>query len=211
MHFNAGASSKAMSTLHFSYGGTAPASSDLAVIAGGFETAFSSHLASLMAANNELKQVVLQDLGSSSPGVGISSTPVVGTRSGPDIPAGSAVLIGFEIKRKFRGGKPRVYLPFGVANDIVGAGGWDSTFVNSVTSSWSAFITAVLALTSGPTSLTAQVNVSYYRGYSSPVTLPSGRVKQHAAINPAGPIVDAILGFGVASQVGSQRRRNRAS
>jgi hypothetical protein len=146
---------------------------------------------------------------SPSSGRGVWSGSHAGTRSGTAMPINACMLINFQLGRRYRGGKPRIYAPWGVTADLNTPEKWSSSFVSASTAAWIAFITNTSGVLAGGTSVAGQENVSYYAGVEPPITLPSGRVKQASKVRP-GPIApDPITSVAANPLVGSQRRRVR--
>lgn len=205
----AGGDDFAMSNLHFKYSGGPPATADLVSIANGILAAATTHIAPLQDADTGANLVLLTDL-SSPTGAQSTSTgaPYGGTRTGGVLPASACAVVSGKIARRYRGGKPRTYLPAGTATDLAASKVWESAFVTAVETDWTAFISACLALSSGGTSLTNQINVSYYEGYTlGPAS--AGGFRKKIATPRAVPVVDVITSSKVLPTVGSQRRRNR--
>jgi hypothetical protein len=131
------------------------------------------------------------DLTSSSAGQGTGGTVAAGTRVGAELAAGTAALINMQIQRRYRGGKPRTYLPVGVAGDIV-AGQWTTAFNTLVSNSWTTFLGDFLATYSG-TIVNSWGCVSYREG-NAPRAIP---------------IFEQGVNYTTPRLVASQRRRNR--
>jgi hypothetical protein len=208
LDWSAGLDTTALTRLHFIYSGSAPATADCAAFALDFTNSFTAHLASLCSGNNNLEQVVVTDIASNTGAQGQHAGPFVGTRAGSNLTGATAVLMNHQIARRYRGGKPRSYLPFFVSADLVGAGGWQSTAVAAMNTGWAAFIAAVIPATSGSTTIEALANVSYYQGYNAATITPSGRAKNHPKLRGA-PLVDLITGSTCNNKPASQRRRNQ--
>lgn len=146
------------------------------------------------------------DLSSDSTGDALHSGSLTGTLEGGDLPASTAALLNFSIGRRYRGGKPRNYFPFGDDTKLADPRTWSGGFVTQVDGDWSAFIGAVIGTVSGSTTITAHVNVSYY--LSSVGSIVDGGTRgKTTPIRRATPLVDDIIGFSMAPRLGSQRRR----
>jgi hypothetical protein len=118
-----------------------------------------------------------------------------------------AVLVNYLISRRYRGGKPRAYLPWGDAGQLTSRQSWSGTFVTAVDSAFSTFYAAVIGLSAGSTTITDHVNVSYYDGFTV-VTDPVTHRARNVPTLRGTPIVDVILSFAANPRPGSQRRRN---
>jgi hypothetical protein len=132
-----------------------------------------------------------------------------GARSGTTIPDNVAVNVEFDIARRYRGGKPRMFLPPGVAGDLNDMAQWGTSFVSDVQSGVDSFFNAVTGLTVGGTVIGNHVNLSYYKGFTN-ITNSSGRERAVPTYR-ATAIHDNVEGYAVKAVVGSQRRRRTSS
>ena len=206
--FNAGSDANALVRCHAFYTGGPPEAADCNSIAASLSALYSSELKALCSANNELNNLKVLDLSSDLGYSGQDATPVTGTRTGTNIPAGSALLVNYGIRRHYRGGKPRSYWPFFVSLDLVGAGAWQSASVTAAQSAFDAWLAGVPGITSGTTELQYLCSVSYFQGYNAATITPSGRAKNQSKLRSGGPVVDPITSVAVNPKPGSQRRRN---
>jgi len=197
--------------LFFRYSGGPPAAADCGALAGIASAAFSAHLAAFMSNDYDLSAVQVTDLASSSGHTGADLTVVGGGAAfhPPDIAA--ATLINHSIDRRYRGGKPRTYWPLGTTNaQDADDARWTTAYQTALETAYSAFTAAIIGSSSGTTTITDAVNVSFYSGVDAPITLPSGRVKQASAIRGT-PLVDVIRASSVNLLIASQRRRRTAT
>jgi hypothetical protein len=154
-----------------------------------------------------LTECFVTDLTSDTAGTGAYTGTGTGTASGTPLAAGTATLINFLISRRYRGGKPRNYWPFGTSSSLNGATAWSSAFLTALADHYDPFITANLGVTFSGGGISDQVNVSYYQGFASvenPVT------KRWRNINTprTTPVVDAVTSYAFNVKPASQRRRN---
>lgn len=161
--------------------------------------------------NVTLTEVLAQDLSSDVGAVGSASVSLVGDRSGGPLPAEVVSLINFIVARRYRGGKPRIYLPYGTDSDILDPQHWEAAFVTALTTAWSAFITDSFAAVWAGGGPLEQVVVSYYLGSTATETGTPGppaymRGHTHPTLRAA-PVNYAITGFTVNPTPASQRRR----
>lgn len=149
------------------------------------------------------------DLSSDTTGDALHTGSTPGTRSGSgELSGGTCTLLNFTIGRRYRGGKPRIYLPWALSGDLLDPQTWSASWVAAVHTNFSTFVGAVLGDVSGSTTLTSHVNVSYYSGTTYPA-VPAGTKQVPVPMRRAVPVVDDIIGFAVSSFPASQRRRNR--
>ncbi|MGO9977445.1 MAG: hypothetical protein ACLP01_32535 [Solirubrobacteraceae bacterium] len=110
-------------------------------------------------------EIVVTDLTSRTSARGIAESRQVGTR--PGLPNGAAVaaLVNFKVARRYRGGKPRLYVPFFVASDLTPGLTWSDGALEAGTAGWGwvAFMAGLLTHTPATFRLLGQVNVS--KGY----------------------------------------------
>lgn len=190
--------------LFFEYSGSTPSNAACTALAGDVYAAF--------AANNgdwdhdtSLVGCTVIDLSSSSGGVGVHSGSVPGSLATP-ISGASAVLANYLIARRYRGGRPRSYFPFGDASVVGNRQTWEASFITGVTTHLAAAFAACIGSTSGGTTLSQHANVSYYDGTRVVISPTTGRAR-NVPILRATPLVDTIVGFSVATRIANQRRR----
>src|SRR5581483_1350868 len=150
-------------------------------------SAFASDIYAAFAANNgdwdvdtSLIGCEVIDLSSVSGGVGIHSGSVPGSLSSP-ISGSSSVLANYLIARRYRGGRPRSYFPFGDASVVGNRQTWEATIIT-------------------------HVNVSYYDGFTVVTSPTTGRARNVPRLRTT-PLVDTIVGFNVSTRIANQRRR----
>jgi len=194
--------------LHWTYTGGAPTSADCAALASALAGQYSAHCAALMSADSGLNTTTVIDLSSLSGGNAIVNTPVAGTRGAAVLPGATASLINYTIARRYRGGKPRSYFPWGVQGDLATGTQWSAGYITAVNAAYAAFLAGCIGLTSGTTVLAHQCSVSYYAGYTLGPAAPGGFRKKIPTLRGGGPVVDVISAGTLNSKPGSQRRRN---
>lgn len=190
--------------LFFEYSGSAPNNTACSALAGDIFAAF--------AANNgdwdhdtSLVGCEVIDLSSATGGVGIHSGSVPGGLSEP-ISGASSVLANYLIARRYRGGRPRSYWPFGDATVVGNRQTWEATFITGVTNHLTAAFAACIGSTSGGCTITNHANVSYYDGFRVVTSPTTGRARNVPVLR-ATPLVDTIVGLNVATRIANQRRR----
>jgi hypothetical protein len=129
-----------------------------------------------------------------------------GTRGGTTMPAEACVVISQLLTRRFRGGHPRNYFPFGVISDLANPQAWSGTFVAFVGAQFTAFINQCIAgVWSGGGAL-LPVALSYYSGFTVVISPTTGRAR-NVPTRRASTLIEAVSGFQVRSYIGTQRRR----
>lgn len=190
----------------YRYSGSAPDSVDATALAADIYGA-----ASAMDANwstqAHLSGVRVTDLSSGSGGQGEHAQDTPGTDTGTVLSGGTAALVNFVIARRYRGGKPRSYFPWGTGDKLSTPQTWTGAFVTQIDSSLATYFSAVIGLTEGSTTLTQHVNVSYYDGFTVVTNPVTGRARNVPKLRTV-PLVDNIASFAASSRPASQRRRN---
>jgi hypothetical protein len=194
-----------------SYMGGAPSGADCTAIANGIATAWGTYIAPLCSGDISLVEIDVLDIASDMGLSGQWTGTTVGSRSGTGLLYQSAANVEFNIARRYRGGKPRIYWPAGVEGDLLDQSHWDSGFIASLNTDTAGFFAAVEALSSGSTDLSHHVNLSYYSGVNPAVTEPSGRVKQSNKYRATNAFHDNVTGYSAKAMVSSQRRRRAAT
>lgn len=205
--FNIGGPKIAEVIDHWAYTGGAPSASDCATLAAGISAAFASQLKSFLSSDFNQDGVTVLDLASTTGKQGSSATITNGTRSGSPSLSSTCVVFNHQIALRYRGGKPKNFWPLLDAGDLLNQVAWDATPLAAVAAAYDDYVTDVLALTSGSTDISAHVSISYYQGYNTPTTSPSGRVKQTPKLRVGGPVQNAIVLSTPRARVGTQRRR----
>lgn len=195
------------SRLFFEYTGDAPSGGACAALAGDLSTSVISH-AGMWSTETAFTGVVITDLSSDDGGRGSTASLTEGTRAGMQLPGGTAVVVSYAINRRYRGGKPRNYLPWGVANDLSGRQQWATSFLTDVGSAVTTLTSDFSGMSEDGTTVGDHVNVSYYQGFTVEGGTGGKRAK-NVSTPRATPLVNAITGNTVVSYPGSQRRRNR--
>lgn len=181
----------AESIIHFQYSGGPPTTSDCQALAADFQASAVTNLKSLMASDNLIGPYTVLDIGSSTGAEGSGGSATAGTLASAPNVASACVVMQHAIARRYRGGKPRSYAPFGDSSKTASTGTWTSAFLALCVTGWSNFITTCLAATSGGTSITQYGSVSYFTGKALRST----------------PHWDPIVATTARSRIGTQRRR----
>jgi hypothetical protein len=193
---------------YFTYTGGPPTNTNCDAIAAGVAASFGTDLASLLSSDSALNAVEIADLTSSSSGVGSYNTPVAGTRSGQPPQNDAAVLFNSIIQRRYRGGRPRMYQPFGVDADLESDRvTWDSTLVGECNTGWGNFKVALAALTGIGCTLVAHVNISLYEAFASVQNPVTKRWKNIPTPRGAAIAPDLIIATVARPEISQQRRR----
>ena len=193
-------------TWYFRYSGGPPAATDANNLAADIYSAVSA-MDGQWTATTQLTGVSVTDLSSSTGAQGLHAQSAAGTRVGSDLAGGTAVVVGYTINRRYRGGKPRSYFPFFSASDLSDRQTWVSGDLTLLDSALTTCFGAIIGASSGTTTITDHVNVSFYEGFTVVTNPITGRAKNVPKPRTV-PVVDTITSFGARVKPGSQRRRN---
>lgn len=197
------------SRFYLSYSGSAPTGANCATLASDVASAWATDMASLVTAEWSLVEVDVLDIATNSGLSGQWTGTHAGTRTGPTLPLQCATNIEYNISRRYRGGKPRMFLPPGAEADLTNQAHYNSTYVTAVNTGIAAFMAALEALSIGAMGTLAHVNLSYYSGFRN-ITNSSGRERAVPVYRPTA-LHDVISGYSCKTLVGSQRRRRTAT
>lgn len=170
------------------------------------QTAWGTNFAPLTSADTTLTRTNGTDLSDPAGTFAEDPTTHVGTRVGGFLPASTCMLYNMVIGRRYRGGKPRVYLPVGVQPDLSNAQTWNAALANSVNTAMSAVVTAIENSIKTWSSTADLVNISYYHLVN---VAPPGSTPIYKTVLRDSPQVDPIVGRQANLTVSSQRRRLR--
>jgi hypothetical protein len=190
----------------FLYSGGPPDAADMTTLATAVRAAAVTNLVPYLWDSYTLGEVVGTDLSSDEGATGAEPGSTTGGRAGSGLPANVCTLVNHTIERRYRGGKPRSYLPFSVDGDLANNRDWSAGYVAALQAGFDAFIADLIGASSGTTILAGHVSVSYYNGFNTVGPYPDGKFKYPAKLRAA-PIVDAITASTVATRISSQRRR----
>lgn len=193
---------------YYLYSGTAPTSAQMATFAQTAYTAMTTDLKAYWHPDVLLTECIATDLSGASAGTGSYTSSTAGTLTGTELPAGAAALINLTVGRRYRGGKPRMYLPLGSSAEMATTQTWSTGFVTNTTTDFGDLLPALQAAPWSGGTIVSQVNVSYYEGFTAFET-PSGRYKNISKLRTGGPVIDTILSAATNTRIASQRRRNR--
>jgi hypothetical protein len=193
--------------LFFNFGAASPSAPQLITAAQGIADQYAAYLAPHAHFDTILTGVVLTDLTSSSSAVGQVSVSTPGGLSGDRFPASTSMLVNLHVNRRYRGGKPRFYIPTGVPGNLQDPQTWASTFLTQFHTDFTTFINASIGFINAFGSGAALVNVSYYLGGE---WKPDQNGNYHRVPTPrSSPHVDPVTSWTLNPVIGSQRRRVR--
>jgi hypothetical protein len=130
----------------------------------------------------------------------------VGTASGATLPAQICTVISYRIARRYRGGHPRGYWPFGAQTGLVDAGHWTSGYASAVDTQIAAFFTAVQAAGWAGAGTLSHVSLSYFSGFTVITSPTTGRARNVPTVRSS-PLIDPVVTLKTQTSIGTQRRR----
>jgi hypothetical protein len=197
-----------LSRYYMAFSGASPTVAGLTAMATTLSTNWGTVWAGYAGVEVFLNEVIVTDLTSATSAQGLYTANVEGTRTGGPLAAATASMMNFTVARRYRGGKPRVYLPYGTATDLATASAWTSGFVTGMNSSWTTWITDTIAAAPSGTTISGQVNVSYFAGFTNVAYGSPTKYRRVPTPRVGGPLVDIVTGHALNTRPASQRRRN---
>lgn len=197
------------SRFYLGYAGSAPTPGNCTTLATDIAAAWESHLATEINDTFTLTEIDVLDITSLTGSSGQWTGSNAGSGSGTPLPAQAATNIEFDIARRYRGGKPRMFIPPSVTTNQADAGHWTDGFLTSVNAAFTAFIAEITALDIGSIGALNHVNLSYYKGFTN-ITNSSGRTRAVPTYRDSA-LVDSVEGYATKALIGSQKRRRNAT
>jgi hypothetical protein len=197
------------SRFYLSYSGTAPTAANCVTLATDIIGAFVTNLIPLINQDYSLSEVDVLDISSETGASGVVPTSHAGTDSNPPLPANCAMNVEFQIARRYRGGKPRMYLPPAGTEAMLNQDKFAPSYVASVSSGMQAFFTALAGFSVGAMGTLKHVNLSYYKGFTN-IENSSGRERAVPTYRTAA-LLDPVQGYVGKQVISSQRRRRTAT
>lgn len=190
---------------HMSYTGGPPSSNDLILYCGDIQAAAGA-LAAHFTSDLAIAECLAMDLSSSSGNIGLSTPSIIGTRTPGGIDASMCVVSSFKINRRYRGGKPRAYWPFGDSGELASRVAWSAAFVASVENDLNVFFAAISNKTHGALIVGSHIAISFFQGFTVVTNPKTGRA-ENVPTPRATPLIDPVVGITTSTKPGNQRRR----
>lgn len=197
------------SRFYLSYAGAAPSGANCVSLATAIAGFWASEFESLIGNTWALTEVDVLDIATDAGLSGVWSGSNAGTQEPPMPPASTAYNVEFDISRRYRGGKPRMFLPPGPIARMSDASHWAVATIDAVNTAFAAFIASIEAESIGAVGQLTHVNLSYYKGFTNIVN-SSGRSRAVPTYRDAA-LLDTIVGYATKGVIGSQRRRRIAT
>jgi len=207
--YTASAGTEMGSRFYLSYASSAPTAANCLTLATDIAAAWASHLAAVCYELVSLTEVDVLDIATDSGAHGTYNPSTAGSMSGGTLTANAAINVEFDIARRYRGGKPRMFLPPPDDSSLTSIDKYSSTFVGTVNTAFAAFMSEITALSIGSMGALAHINLSYYQGFKN-ITNSSGRERAAPTYRNTA-LVDQVTGYSTKAVIGSQRRRRTAT
>lgn len=194
---------------YLSYSGSAPSGANCVTLAGDVAGAWNTNLAPIIADGYSLTEVDVLDIATDSGLSGQWTGSHSGSAGGNNPPAQVTMNVELGISRRYRGGKPRIYLPGSDTSHANEYNQWSSGYLTTVQTAVAAFFSALEALSVGSMGTLAHVSLSYYKGFTN-ITNSSGRERAVPTYRTSA-LVDAVTGYFPKAVFGSQKRRRTST
>lgn len=188
------------------YTGGPPTVANLEDFGATIKTAADTDFPDVMHESNSITSIKLEDLSSNLGAVAVIDDSTAGALTGIALPSAAAFVTSYEISKRYRGGHPRSYWPLGDAEFLTTDSEWGGSSVTAMTGAVTNVVESINAATEGSTTISQQVAVNYYLGFTSvenPITHRYRNVPT-LLVSPNVYAVNSIVGR---SYVGSFRKR----
>lgn len=210
--FSSGGSTLLGNRLFFNYEGSAPSGPNCTTIAGDIAAAVGTHMVGLWADNFTLDEVDVLDISTEMGASGQWTGSTAGTRTGNTLPDQCATNVEFGIAERYRGGKPRIFLPPGCVADMGTTATYNTAFIDAVNATTPLFFEEVEALTVGSTGPFTHVCLSYYKGVNTATPPWRGPgFKYPPKYRSPNAVSLPVTGYFCKAVIGSQRRRRTST
>lgn len=189
----------------YQYDGATPVNADLDEFAEDILASVATNLCPLAGNHIHFTRVGCIDLTSPTAAIGESSSSHVGTRGTTLLTADICALQSLHVDRRYRGGHPRVYWPFGITSDLADQQTWTDAFVTAAEAGLASLQTDILAAAWAGATILNTVNVSYYQGFTVH-TGTTGRARNVSTPRTTA-VVDQVTSTKVRKGIAVQRNR----
>ena len=195
-----------ISRMFITYAGSAPDAAELDTFCGAVATSWAGDVIGEFGTFVTLARVEAIDLSSDTSPSGEAVVGTAGTRVGTELDAAAAMVAGYEITRRYRGGHPRGYWPAGVEADLQDAQTWTSAFTTEFQGAFGTWISDITSSPWAGASGLTHTGVSYKKGFTVVISPTTGRAR-NIPTDRGAAVIDPIVAVIARTRVGSQRRR----
>ena len=200
---------RAGSRFYLSYSGSAPSGADCTTLASDVADAWAAHIAPFVSNEQALLLVDVIDIATDHGLSGQWTGEHDGALTGTAVPDQCVTNVEFGIGRRYRGGKPRMFIPGPTTAQQLSKASWTAAHVAAASSGTAAFFAALEALSVGSMGTLNHVSLSYYQGFTNHANT-SGRERAVPTYRTSA-LVDNVTGYFAKGVMGSQRRRRTST
>ena len=150
--------------------------------------------------------ITATDLQSSSGAQGSATFSDPGGGAETGVSNGACFNVGAKIARRYRGGKPKVFIPGVQPAQLDNQQELTTAAQSAIEGGWTNFIKALVSTAYPSFAPTQAINISYYQGFKPVLNPLTGRYRNVPVLR-AVPLVDVIELWSASPKLGSQRRR----
>jgi|SRR5271165_612507 len=195
---------------YLSFTGTRPDGSTADTLATTIQTAWSAQFQPLFNPVWQLVEVDVLDITDDMGASGFWTGSDAGTNTGTPLPADACMNVEYDIARRYRGGKPRIYFPGATDGNQLNDTTWQSSFIADYAAAVPAFFSAIHSGAPGSMGDVNHISLSFYKGFTNET--PTGK-RYYATPTYRTPnaISDPITGYAPKAEISSQRRRRTST
>lgn len=193
--------------LYAAYTGVTPASGVMLSLAEAVGSAWNTNCCPHQSEDITTTEIDGVDLSSELGAGATADVDYVGGTTDPAVENQIAAVVKFEISRRYRGGKPKMYFPGAPTSAVEDDSHFTTAYVNALGTAFTSFDAAIGEIAESGTLLSGIVNVSYYKGFTAVENPITGRYRNVPTYRGAGFPTDFINSFTADTLMGSQRRR----
>lgn len=195
--------------LYTGYSGGTPSPADMLYFCEGIVSAWDTYVGPFISSSVHTLACDGIDLSSDDGAGNTADVDVAGSGDATSVDNQIAGIVKFDIARRYRGGKPKMYLP-GLGADLQEDGShWTDAAVNDIGSAFTSMAGIIDEISTAGIALIGIVNVSRYQGFTA-VENPITHRWRNIPTYRSDPLVDLVGGFTMDPLMGTQKRRRLA-
>lgn len=205
--FQYGLDTTCFSHMTFKYSSGPPTPTQIQQVADSAHAGWVTNVKPVHHSSVALTNIVATDLSDPSTPQGLWAGSEVGTATGGVLPASTCVLINMKLARRYRGGHPRMYWPWGTDADLQGPQTWLPASITKFQTAFSGLSNKIASDSTWSSPLLANASISYYHQSTWHGDDQTGHYQVPTPRVP--PLLEVATGFSYPVTLGSQRRRIR--